>query len=208
MLVTAIDTKEQIEKDVAWLAPNRKYYTSEEAYVKWKRKKINAKYYRKHKRLNEMAEKSKSEIQRKLKESEKIAYQQCVQQMYDWMGYPATAQMPKVFFGLLGKWHKDNNYSYEVILETMYYCEDMVKWSASKEFESDSHRVRYICAIIRDHLNDGLKQFARKQKAIQDSQDNTTTPTEDDIKNFTLHQNNIVRNDLDNAMKDIMGDLF
>ena len=39
------------------------------------------------------------------------------------MGYPATAQMPKVFFGLLGKWHKDNNYSYEVILETMYYCD-------------------------------------------------------------------------------------
>ena len=155
-----------------------------------------------------MAEKTKREVQRKLKESEKIAYQQCVQQMYDWMGYPATAQMPKVFFGLLGKWHKDNNYSYEVILETMYYCEDIVKWSASKTYESDTHRIRYICAIIRDHLNDGLKQFARKQKAIQDSQDNTKTPTEDDVNNFKVTQNSVDRGDLDNAMKDIMGDLF
>ena len=67
MLVTAIDTKEQIHKDVAWLAPNRKYYTSEEAYVKWKRKQINARYYKKHKELNKMAEKTKREVQRKLK---------------------------------------------------------------------------------------------------------------------------------------------
>lgn len=155
-----------------------------------------------------MAEKTKREVQRKLKESEKIAYQQCVQQMYDWMGYPSDAQMPKFFFGLLGRWHKDNNYSYEVILETMLYCDDIVQWSASKEYESDTHRIRYICAIIRDHLNDGLKQFARKQKAIQDSQDNTKTPTEDDVNNFTSHQNSINRDDLDDAMKEIMGGLY
>lgn len=207
-MVLAMDLKQWIKKEDAWLAPNRKYYSSEQAYKKLKRKQANAKYYKRQKGIKKMAERKKQEAKKKLNVAERLAHQNCVQHMYDWMGYPASAKMPKFFYGLLGQWHNSNNYSYEVILETMYFCDDMVEHISKKEFESDSNKIRYICAIVRDHLNDGLKQFARKQKAIQDSQRQTDTPTEEEINNFTSVDITPNRDALNNVMEDFMGDLF
>lgn len=205
--VYALDIKEYIDKDFAWLAPNNKYYTSQEAYHKLKRKQANAKYYRKRKReLLNMAT-GKRMAQKKLNRAESAAYKQCIQRMFDWMGYPSTAKMPKFFFGLLGQWHNINNYSYEVILETMSFCEDMVEYASTKSFESDSNKIRYICAIIRDHLNDGLKQFTRKQRALHEAQKETKVLSEADVNNVTSGQSYDDRQNLNNVMDDIMGDL-
>lgn len=155
-----------------------------------------------------MADKKKREVKKKLNEAESIAYKQCVQQMFDWMGYPATAQMPKFFYGLLGQWHNTNNYSYEVVLETMNFIDSMVQRLDTKEFSSDSHKIKYICAIIRDHLNDGLKSFARKQKAMSLTQRTTNVPTDKDINDLDTSQTVTDRSNLNNVMQDIMGDLF
>lgn len=206
--VYAIDIKEYVDKDTAWLAPNRKYYSSKESYHKLKRKQANAKYYRKQKELKRMAEKTKRTVKKKLNEAESLAYKECVQHMFDWLEYPTNAKMPKFFYGLLGQWHTTNNYSYEVILETMRFCDDMVEYALRKDFSSEVGKIKYICAIIRDHLNDGLKQFARKQKAIQEAQRNTSTIQEDDINNFSSEQTADGRNNLNDVMQDIMGDLF
>ena len=152
----------------------------------------------------------KREIKRKLNAAEKLAHDQCVQHIYDWMGYSTNARLPKFVYGLLGRFHNENNYSYEVILETMYFCDDMVERSLKKEFDSDNGKLKYICAIIRDHLNDGMKQFGRKQKAIQESQKNMSQyiPTEDELANIGTSQSQKDRSNLDEAMKSILGDLY
>lgn len=204
MQVYALDIKDYIEKDTAWLAPNHRYYTSKEAYQKLKRKQVNARYYQKRKRLERMAEKSKRIAKKKLNEAENLAYKRCVQQMFDWLEYPTTAKMPKFFFGLLGQWHATNNYSYEIIFETMTFCEDMVQYALrTKSFESESGKVRYICAIIRDHLNDGMKQFARKQTALYNIQNDTNLPSQEDLINFGNGQANDDRSNLNDVMKEL-----
>ena len=195
--VFALDLKQYIDKETAWLAPNRKYYSSESAYKRIKRKQVNARYYRKKKRLekeHEMAEK-KSNAKKRLSEAENIAYKQCVQCLYDWMGYPTNAQMPKFVYGLLKQWHTTNNYSYEVILETMYFVDDMVKNAIFvKCFNSDSSQLKYITAIIRDHLNDGLKQFARKQRDIQAAREASISaidmPSDEELLNIGVKNAN------------------
>ena len=83
----------------------------------------------------------------------------------------------------------------------------MVEYASTKSFESDSNKIRYICAIIRDHLNDGLKQFTRKQRALHEAQKETKVLSEADIDNVTSGQSYDDRQNLNNVMSDIMGDL-
>ena len=234
MLVLAFDTKKKVEKATAWLGPNNKYYTSEEAYRKLKKKKIDAKYYKNKKRRLKMEKKQKEEEQKiqqrkekelqkkqrtakkKLNEAESQAYKKCVNLMFDWMGYSENAKMPRLFFGQMGQWHNSYNYSYEVVLETMLYVQDSIsKALDTKEFKDDSSKVKYICVAIGDHLNDGLRSFAEKQKAIQAAREEAERipydiPTEEELMNLGNREEQPKEDhtEMREIMKRIMGDLW
>lgn len=200
MQVLAIDLMKRIDKENAWLAPNKKYYTSEEVYHKLKRKKQNAAYRKKKKREKKQMEKAEEEqkrqqkkadrelrqkqkaIKEKLKETELCFNKACIKRMFDWMEYPTNGYMPPLFFRRLKEWYKNYNFSYEVILETMDMIDNDVRFiMKTKNFDNDFGKVKYICAMIANNLNQGLKSFNEKQKAINESSQNDNAPTDVDI---------------------------
>lgn len=146
-----------------------------------------------------MAEnKNRREVKKRLSLAEKLAYQNCVQHIYDWMGYQNNAILPKFVYGLLGTWHKEHNYSYEVILETMFLVDNTVQHCIdTMNFNNDGGKLKYICSIIRNNLNDGLKQFARKQKEIQ-----ATRQAEINVDNFPSEEE-LLNIGVKNANKDV-----
>lgn len=152
---------------------------------------------------------TKKEVKAKLKAEELANYQACIKLMFDWMEWPTNGYMPPMFFKRLKDWHTKNNFGYEVILETMNITTDTIKRiNQTKSFENDSAKLRYFIAIIGNSLNDGLKSYLRKQKAINESRKETNTPTEDDINNFNNQQITSDRSKLNDVMKDVMGDLW
>ena len=214
--VLALDINELITKDKAWLAPNKRYYTSEEGYKKWLKSNYSANYYRKKKREEKMTGTKKNKAVKKLNEAESQAYKKCVDLMFEWMGYPGSAKMPRLFYGQMGQWHNVHNYSYEVVLETMLYVqESLFKAFATKDFKDDSSMVKYICVTIGNHLNDGLKSFARKQKEIHEAQEEAEhipydIPTEEELMNLGNREKQLEKDhtEMREIMKRIMGDLW
>ena len=202
VLVMALDTHECIEKEQAWLAPNHRYYTSEAAYLQIQKQKAEAQA-EKEKRLKTKA------LKHRLNDEEKEYYKQITDKMADWLDYQQGKIIPAMFFKKVKQWKDCNNYSYQIILETMNLIDDRVKWMIkTKNFKDSNSKVAYICAVISSYLNDGADSWHRKQKAINEARKQETLPTEEDINNFSVQKPAQSRSELTNAMVDIMGDLF
>lgn len=59
-------------------------------------------------------------------------------------------------------------YPYKIILYTFQICRPKILAALSgKTFESEKHKINYICAIIKDNINDVYEMVRRKEKHDQ-----------------------------------------
>lgn len=57
------------------------------------------------------------------------------------------------------------SYSYNVILATIKKCENNLTYAIThKQFDSDIHKISYLCAIINNNLNNTLKEREKKEQ--------------------------------------------
>lgn len=158
MLVIARDLGQKIDRNDAFKGTDGKYYSSEEAFKKLIAKKI-------------------------LDSAEKEARAKCVDKMYDFMGYKSTDKMSSVFFGRLKVWNDKWGYNYSEVLEAMNFVTDTIDYiSRTKVFQSDTSRLFYYMGVVQNALNDGRREYQRKQKAIEEANKTVVPVSNEDIK--------------------------
>lgn len=56
-------------------------------------------------------------------------------------------------------------YPYKIILYTFQICRPKILSALSgKTFESENHKINYICAIVKDNINDVYEMIKRKER--------------------------------------------
>ena len=89
---------------------------------------------------------------------------QCIDKMYDYMGYQSFMKIPTIFYKKLKDWE---GYGYHVIYRAMLLAESGIqKALTSKEFDSEFNKVTYLSAIIQNQLNDALK-LEKREKSVK-----------------------------------------
>lgn len=152
------DTGEYSTSDIAFKAPNNKYYTSENAYNKYI---INKEYRSK-----------------------------CISNMYEILGYKEFMKIPTYFYKKLSEWEE---YGYDVVNMTIETQTDGFAWALSnKDFNSETAKIMYMCAIIENHINDSLKEKIRNEKIVHSNNEETQLEIDDlDIENTKQYTKDI-----------------
>lgn len=89
---------------------------------------------------------------------------QCIDKMYNYMGYQSFMKIPTIFYKKLKDWE---GYGYHVIYRAMLLAESSIqKALTSKEFDSEFNKVTYLSAIIQNQLNDALK-LEKREKSVK-----------------------------------------
>lgn len=89
---------------------------------------------------------------------------QCIDKMYDYMGYQSFMKIPTIFYKKLKDWE---GYGYNVIYRAMLLAENGIQRAlTSKEFDSEFNKVTYLSAIIQNQLNDALK-LEKREKSVK-----------------------------------------
>ena len=92
---------------------------------------------------------------------------QCIDKMYDFMGYQSFMKIPTIFYKKLQTWE---TYGYNVVLTAMKLSEDSIRQAdMTKEFSSEFNKISYFSAIIQNHLNDAFKMEKRKAEVKADA---------------------------------------
>lgn len=93
--------------------------------------------------------------------------QQCIDEMYEVLGYQSFMKIPTFFYKKLSEWEP---YGYDVVLDCICTNESSIEWALNnKEFKQETAKIMYICAIIENHINDSLK--AKKNKVKQEQKE-------------------------------------
>lgn len=65
-------------------------------------------------------------------------------------------------------------YGYDVIKKTIEKCRNSIEYSMNaKSFKSDTHKISYMMAIIKNNINDVYKECLRTEKVIEKQQEQT-----------------------------------
>lgn len=126
-------------------------YGDSDEYVK-----INSKYYKSQEVYDEF--KRQNELR-----------QQIIYVIADQLlGYEKGQVFPTL---MLHRLKELDFYPNEVILETIQKIQNSLSWTLQhKDFKSDTNRINYIFAAIKNHINDTYKDYkAKKHEEYQDS---------------------------------------
>lgn len=138
--VKLVDTGEIVEKTKAYQAPNRKWYSSEDAYLAI--------------------------------DLDNAARANCIDKMFDLLGYSKGQKISTLFLKRLKEWRE--GYTYQTICKAIDMSKDAVEFALrTKSFANETARVMYVAAIIQNNLNDALNitKLERKVKQKSVSQD-------------------------------------
>lgn len=142
MLVKCQDTGEKIEKELA--------YKIEHISSSGKK---SYKYYSSEDAYNKIVHENKF---RKL----------CVDMMYDILNYKSFMKMPTYFFKKLTEWEP---YGYEVIYICINDNKSNIEWALNnKQFNQETGKIMYICAILENHMNDALKIYNTQLQNVKE----------------------------------------
>lgn len=89
----------------------------------------------------------------------------CISAMLDILNYSEGMFISTWYLKKLKEW---KNYGYDVVLSTISNKRSAIEWCLSaKEFKSEDAKVRYICAIIQNNLNDEYLKKKKEKKIVQ-----------------------------------------
>lgn len=92
---------------------------------------------------------------------------QCIDKMYEYMGYQSFMKLPTIFYKRLKEWE---GYGYQVIYRAMLLADTGIqKALASKDFDNELNKTTYLSAIIQNQLNDALKREKHEQAVESDA---------------------------------------
>lgn len=92
--------------------------------------------------------------------------QKCVEAMYSLLDYKAFMKIPTFFFKKLSEWEP---YGFNVVLDCIQTNSKAIDWALkNKNFNSESSKIMYICAIIENHINESLKKILALSKIKED----------------------------------------
>lgn len=126
---------------------------------------------------------------------------ECIQYMFDIMGYETNMIMPGRFFKELESW--GSAYGFDVVKLCMEDSISENEWVLNKEFDSEVGKVNYLCAIFRNHLPDAMKKWKRLQK--QNEENDKFNEDISDIDLDVIGNNKIEVNRSEELLGDIDG---
>ena len=134
--VKLVDTGEIVEKTKAYQAPNRKWYSSEDAYLAI--------------------------------DLDNTARANCIDKMFDILGYNQGQKISTLFLKRLKEWRE--GYDYRTISIAIDLCRNAVDFALqTKRFDNETAKVMYVAAIIQNNLNDALNITKLEHKVKQKS---------------------------------------
>lgn len=103
-----------------------------------------------------------SEEAYKKNQMNKLTRADCINKMYDVLNYKSFMKVPTFFYKKLSEWEP---YGFDVVLLCMNSHEKDIQWAIkNKNFNSETAKIMYICAILENNMTDTLKQKTREQK--------------------------------------------
>lgn len=172
MLVIARDLGQKIDRKDAFKGEDGKYYSSQDA--------CDRANLRKNLKITDKMEKEARIL--------------CIDKMFEFMRYDKTDRMPSLFFGRLKVWSEKWGYNYRYIYEAMCLADKSIQrtWN-TKEFDSDINRLFYFMSIIQNLLNDGKREFLRKQRLTEEARKNEVVAEVDTEVGVSGHKGKIIQ---------------
>lgn len=185
-IVKCLATKEVGLKENFYLAPNHKYFKSEEIYKEWllnraKKRHVNPEALDPNKRKKDVRKAT-------------------LELLCDYIGYKKGEPFPAV---MIKKIKELEFYSDDIIYLTAKKCKNTILWAfVSKKFASTTEKVLYMMAIIRNAIGDVYKEELKKEKLLEaDASQNEKIPeiTELEIESLGVSKQK-------NDVSDFLGD--
>lgn len=121
--------------------------------------------------------------------------QKCIDTMYDILSYQSFMKIPTFFFRKLTEWEP---YGFNVVLDCMNTNRKSIDWALSnKNFNGESAKVMYVCAILENHMNDSLKNIKQLSKIKEECNNDII------IENIDIIGNTKKKKDISNLLGDI-----